>query len=148
MVAVIRPDDWNVALFVHVAGAMLTVAALLVATAAAAGARRGGDDTAALTRFSFRTLLLAALPAFIVMRVGAEWIASKEDLDDPSWLGIGYSASDGGLLLTVIAIVVAWRATKRRPEAAAGVRTAVLVLCAIVLVAYLVTVWAMTAKPS
>ena len=148
MVAVVRPDSWNVALLVHVAGAMLTMGGLVVATVAVAGARRRREGTAVLARLGFRTLLLAVLPALIVMRVGAEWIASEEDLADPSWIGIGYSTADGGILLTVIATVLAWRATKRGADGPGRLGTAVLVLCGLVLVAYAVTIWAMTTKPS
>ena len=39
-------------------------------------------------------LLYGAFPGYIVMRVAAQWIYSKEGLDDlptdPSWIGIGF----------------------------------------------------------
>ena len=104
MVAAIRPDAWNFPLFVHVAGAMLLVGALVVVVATMAGALRRGDGAEVLTGLAFRTLLIGVLPAYILMRGGAEWIGSKEDVpDDVDWIGIGYSVADGGLLLTIIA---------------------------------------------
>ena len=149
MLAAIRPDDWNLALLVHVAGAMLLVAAVVVTAATMGAALRRGDGTVGLTRVAFRSLLLGVIPAYVVMRAGAEWIASKENVpDDASWVGIGYSVADGGLLLVLIATVLAWRAT-RRPDGDPGwpVR-ATAILAALLVVAYVVAVWAMTTKPS
>ena len=101
MLAIVRPDGWNLPLLVHVAGAMLLVGALVVALAVTAGALRRGDDAAVLTRLAYRTLLIGVLPAYLTMRVGAEWIASEEAVgDDAAWIGIGYGTSDAGLLLT------------------------------------------------
>ena len=88
------------------------------------------------------------LPAYILMRGGAEWIGSKEDVpDDVDWIGIGYSVADGGLLLTIIAAVLAWRAARRGAAGPGGLGRAVLVLAAVLIVAYGVAIWAMTAKP-
>jgi hypothetical protein len=148
MLAIARPDSWNLPLFVHVAGAMLLVGALVVVLVASAGALRRGDGTAALARLSFRSLLLGVLPAYIVMRIGAEWIASEEAVGDPTWVGIGYATSDGGLLLTIVAIVLAWRAARRGADGPGGMGRAVVVLAGLLLLAFLVAVWAMTAKPS
>lgn len=145
MLAIVRPDAWNLPLFVHVAGAMLLVGALVVVLAVTAGALRRGDDAAVLTRLGYRTLLLGVLPAYIVMRVGAEWIASESAVGDPTWVGIGYATADGGLLLTIAATVLAWRATRRGPG---GSARAVFVLSALLIVAYAVAIWAMTAQPA
>jgi hypothetical protein len=148
MLATFRPGDWNLPLLVHVAGAMLLVGGLVVATAATAAALRGGgDDAAALTRLGFRVLLLGVLPAHVVMRVSAEWVASTEKVGDATWLDIGYSTADGGLVLTIVATVLAWRATRRGADGPGGLGRAIVVLCAVLLVAYAVTLWAMTAKP-
>ena len=139
--AAIRPDDWNLPLFVHVAGAMVLVGALVLAITAAASENH---------RLAFRTLLYAAIPSWIAMRVSAQWIFSKENLDDldpePAWIGIGFMTSESTLLLIIAATVCAWRAGRR--ERGGGLRTATLVLTGIVLVAYVVAVWAMTTKPS
>jgi hypothetical protein len=148
MVAAIRPDAWDFPLFLHVAGAMLLVGALVVVVATMAAAVRRGDGAEVLTALAFRTLLIGVLPAYVVMRAGAEWIASEEDVpDDADWIGIGYSTADGGLLLTVIAAVLAWRAARRGAAGPGGLGRAVLVLAAVLIVAYGVALWAMTAKP-
>ena len=148
MVATIRPDSWNFPLFIHVAGAMLLVGALVVVVATMGGALRRGDGVEVLTSLAFRTLLIGVLPACILMRAGAEWIASEEDVpDDADWIGIGYSTADGGLLLTIIAAVLAWRVARRGAAAPGGLARAVLVLAAVLIVAYALAIWAMTAKP-
>ena len=102
-----------------------------------------------LTRLAYRTLLLGVLPAYVTMRAGAEWIASEEAVgDDAAWIGIGYGTSDGGLLLTIIATVLAWRAARRGAAGPGGAGRAVLVLSALLIVAYTVAIWSMTAKPA
>jgi hypothetical protein len=97
---------------------------------------------------------MAVLPAWVVLRVSAEWIADKEgwnDVDDPpDWIGIGYIAGDAGLLLIVISGLLGWFALRRargdgdRPGT--GVRVAA-VLIGLLLVLNLVALWAMTTKP-
>jgi hypothetical protein len=147
MLAIIRPDDWNLPLFVHVAGAMLLVAALTVVLVLGGVALRRGDGTAALTQLAFRGLLIGVIPAYLVMRVGAEWIASKAEWGEPAWINIGYSTADGGLLLAIIATVLAWRVAKRGDDGPGGMGRAVVILAGILLIAYVVAIWAMTAKP-
>ena len=141
VLAAIRPDDWNLALFVHILGAMTLVGSLaLVATSIAA------DNL----RLGFRTLWIAVIPSWIVMRVAAQWIASKEHIDDldpePDWVGIGYATSEGSFLLLIIATICAGIAARR--ARGGGLRTATLVLVGISLVAYVVAIWAMTTKPT
>jgi hypothetical protein len=148
MLAVIRPDAWNLPLFLHVAGAMLLVGALVVVVATMAAALSRGDGAEALAGLAFRTLLIGVLPAYVLMRVGAEWIASEEGVpDDVDWIGIGYAVADGGLLLAIIATVLAWRAKRRGAAGPGGPGRAALVLAAVLIVAYGVAIWAMTAKP-
>ena len=141
VLAAVRPDDWNLALFVHILGAMALVGSLgLVATSIAA------DNV----RLGFRTLWIAVIPSWIVMRVGAQWIASKEGVDDidptPSWVDIGYSTSEGSFLLLIIATICAGIAARR--ARGGGLRTATLVLVGISLAAYVFAIWAMATKPT
>jgi hypothetical protein len=141
VLASIRPDDWNLPLFLHILGAMAVVGSVvLVATQVAAGNMRLG----------FRTLLVAVIPSWIVMRVAAQWIASKEGWDDvdpsPAWLDVGYSTSEGSFLLLLIATVCAGFAARR--ARGGGLRTATLVLVGISLAAYVVAIWAMATKPT
>ena len=148
MLAAIRPDEWNLPLTVHVAGAMLLVAALVVVVAAMAAAPRRGDGAAVLASLAFRSLLLGVLPAYVVMRASAEWLASEEGTGDPAWIGIGYATADGGLLLAIVATLLAWRAARRGAAGAGGLGRAVVVLSALLLVVYAVAIWAMTTKPT
>ena len=149
--AAVRPDDWNFPLLLHVLGAMVLVALLAAAAVVLVVAVRG-DDRAPALRFAFRTLLIGAIPAYLVMRVGAEWIASKEHLEDSdaNWIGIGYSIGDGGLLLLIVMTVLAGLALRR---ARRGGEPRVLVrwstgLTLVLIAAYAVALWAMVAKPA
>ena len=147
MLAAVRPDDWNLPLLVHITGAMLLVGFLVVAAAGDLRAAAGPREAPVLARVGFRTLLLGALPAYIVMRGGAEWIASTEDVSgEATWIGIGYMVSDAGLLVLLIATFLGARASRRAGAGGAAGR-AVAILSLVLLVAYGVAVWAMTAKP-
>jgi len=149
MVAVVRPDSWNLPLFVHVAGAMLLVGALVVVTVAMAAALRRGDGFEVLTRLAFRALLIGVIPSYVLMRAGAEWIASEENIpDELDWVGIGYIVADLGLLLTLITAVLAWRAARRGADGPGGAGRAAFVLAAVLIVAYGVALWAMATKPA
>jgi len=150
VLAAIRPDDWNFPLLVHVLGATLLVGGLIAAvTALLLGWRR---DSAFYTRFGFRSLLLVALPAWFIMRIGAQWIYSKENFsedDEPGWLGIGYLTADLGGLLLLLTIVLTGIGARRMRE---GEGPSVLgrlggVLATLVLLGYIVAVWAMSGKP-
>jgi hypothetical protein len=146
-----RPHSWDLALIVHVAGAMVLVGGLI--TAAAAGIIGWKDESGALRRLSYWTLLTVAFPGWIVMRVGAEWIASKEGLDnlksDPTWLGIGFATADGGGLLLLIALIVGGIGVRRmRSGKGNGLIKASSVIATVLVAAYVVTVWAMGGKPS
>jgi hypothetical protein len=149
MIAAIRPDSWDFPLFVHVAGAMLLVGALVVVVATMGAALRNGEGVEVLARLAFRTLLIGVLPAYILMRVGAEWVKSEAGFpDDLGWIGIGYGVADGGLLLTIIAAVLAWRASRRGAAGPGGLGRAVFVLAGVLILAYGVAIWAMAAKPT
>lgn len=149
-IALVRPDDWNFPLLVHVGGAMLLVGSLVTVAALLLLAWR--SNSPGLIRLGFRTLLIAALPSYVLMRVGAEWINSKENIpDEADWIGIGYITADGGavfLLISMILAGIAARRAGRQPGGGGTLGRVVTVLTLIVLAAYVVAVWAMTAKPS
>jgi hypothetical protein len=149
VLASVRPDELNLPLFLHVLGAMLLVGVLLMAVVGLAAARAGVPGSA---RFGFRSLLIAGIPSYLMMRIGAQWIADKEKLadSDATWITLGYAVAEGGLLLMVIALVCSGIASRRagRGEQAGGLATAATWLCAVLLVAYVVALWAMSAKPS
>jgi len=129
---------------------MMLVGALVLAGAAMALAWRNGS--APLARLSYRALLLGAIPSWILMRAGAEWIASKEDLtadSDLSWISIGFTTADAGIVVLLVATLCAGLALRRarRNEGAAGLGRASAVLVSLLVVAYVVVIWAMTTKP-
>lgn len=150
MFASIRPDDVNVALLVHVTGALVLVGALVTSGAAAVIGWR--DSTDALRRISYKTLLFVALPAFIVMRVGGEWTYVEENLDDlpdQTWVGIGFITSDLGGILLLLALILGGIGLRRsRSGGGRELLQASGVIALILLALYVVAVWAMGAKPS
>jgi hypothetical protein len=154
LVAIIRPSDWEFPLFVHVLGAILLMGALLVAgwSLLAAWRRREPTEVVALTRFGLWSLLLGVVPAWILMRAGAEWIYSREGYsgdDDPGWLGVGYITADLGFILLVISLVLSIVGLRRLRDdtTSSALARIVAVVALVLLVAYAVAVWAMTAKP-
>jgi len=155
VVGALRPSEIDVPLFVHILGAMTLVGVLLVTALSLlmAGRREGGEATA-LARIGLWTLALGAVPTFAAMRIGAQWTASREGLDDvpddPTWLGIGYLTADLGGLLLFVSLVLAVVGLRglRSDTARPGALTRVVGILAVVLLAtYVVAVWAMTAKP-
>ena len=148
VLAIIRPDDWNVALFLHVLGAMVATGGLVLALVYLAAAWRGNQPR--LFRAGYKALLYGAIPGYIVMRGAAQWIYAKEGLDeletDPAWIEIGFITTDAGLLFLLIATITAGVSTRRGDDGTVAVRVATS-LTALMLIAYIVTVWAMTAKP-
>jgi hypothetical protein len=150
VVAAIRPDSWNFPLFLHVVGAMILVGGLL-ASASALGFARGD---ARLLRLGYWSLLVISLPGWVLMRIGAGWISSKEGWDDlpdefePRWLSIGGFVADvGGLILIVSLIVGGVGVYRLREEKGSGLLRAAMVLSLVLLAAYVVAVWAMAGKP-
>jgi hypothetical protein len=149
--AAIRPNSIDLALIVHVAGAMVLVGALV--TAAAAGIIGWRDETGALRRLSYRTLLFVALPAWFVMWFGAIWTESREHLDDlsnpPAWLGVGHIAAEGGGLLLLIALILGGIGTRRsRAGRGDGLIRASSAIATFLVAVYVIAIWAMGAKPS
>jgi hypothetical protein len=151
VIAAIRPDDVNLPLLLHVLGAMLLVGTLLaVGTAIVMGWRRGGD-TVGFTRFGLRTLLLGVFPAYVLMRVGAQWTEAASDYPDdfePAWIGVGYITADAGAVLIIVSMILSGIGLRKlRGGGGVGLGRAVGIISVLLLVAYVVAVWAMTAKP-
>jgi hypothetical protein len=150
VLAIIRPSSWEFPLFLHVLGAMILVGGLL-ASASSLGFARG---EVRYLRLGYWSLLAVSLPGWVLMRVGGEWIASREGwtdkgVDDPTWLGIGFLLADlGGLILLISLIVGGIGVYRLRQGKGAGLLNATLVLALVLLVAYVVAVWAMSGKPS
>jgi hypothetical protein len=148
LLAVVRPDDQNFPLFLHVAGATILVGGLLTGASTLAYAR---GDTRFL-RLGYWTLLAVALPGLVLMRIGAQWIYTKQGWDDvedePAWIMIGGVTADlGGALFLVSLAVGGFGIYRLREGKGAGLLRATMVIAVILLAAYVVAAWAMAGKP-
>lgn len=153
ILAAIRPDDVNFPLFLHVFGAMLLVGTLFAVALATVLAWKRPDDATGLTRFALRTLLIGVVPAWFAMRIGAQWTASREhipDNADAAWLGIGYGTAEGGGLLILVSIILGVVGLRKLRSGTSGVGfgRVVGVISILLLVAYVIAIWAMTTKPT
>jgi hypothetical protein len=150
--AAIRPDGENFPLFLHVLGAMILVGGLVTGAAALAYAR--GSVNA--LRLGYFSLLAVSLPGWVLMRIGAQWIYSKqpwgelpEGEEEPAWLGIGYVIADAGGLLLLISLIVGGIGMYRmRSGKGMGLLKGTMVISLLLLAAYVVAVWAMSGKPT
>jgi hypothetical protein len=151
LLAASRLESWNFPLFVHVLGAMVLVGGL-VAGASALGFARG--DVRFL-RLGYWSLLAVSLPGWVLMRVGGQWIYSREGWDDlpggvdePGWLALGFIVGDlGGLILLVSLIIGGVGMYRLRKGKGTGLLKTTLVLSLALIAASLVAVWAMSGKP-
>jgi hypothetical protein len=107
-----------------------------------------------MLRLGYWSLLAVALPGYIIMRIGAQWIYSKENWDDvpddliPAWLDIGFLVADGGALVLLVALVVGGIGVYRLREGKGeGLLKVTMVLSFVLLVAYVIAAWAMAGKP-
>jgi hypothetical protein len=148
--AAVRPDSWNFPLFLHVLGAMILVGGLVTGASALAFAR----GEARLLRLGYWSLLAVSLPGWVLMRIGAQWIYSKEGWGDvpdkvrPGWLGTGVFIADVGGLILVVSLVAGGVGVYRLREGkGSGLIKVTLVLSLVLLAAYVVAVWAMAGKP-
>ena len=146
--ATIRPDAWNFPLFLHVLGAMILVGGLL--TGASTLAYAHGDVK--YLRLGYWTLLAVALPGLVLMRLGAQWIYTKEDWDDvadePTWIMIGGVTADIGGGLFILSLIAGGIGLRRlRDGGGAGLLKATMVVALLLLAAYVVAAWAMAGKP-
>ena len=146
MLAAIRPDSWNLPLFLHVLGATLTFGATAtVAIVAFAGRTAASERALWLRGLGFKIGLLVLVPAWFLLRIPAAWIDSKEfPHHEPGWVGVGYPVTEGGAVLIVVMLILAWF-SRRKLES----RTAAVVpwLATVYLAALAVAWWVMTTKP-
>jgi hypothetical protein len=153
VLAAIRPDDQSFALLLHLVGATVVFGALLASATSLALAR--GDTR--LLRLGYFSLLLVGLPGLILMRLAGEWLYRlqnwddlPEQIDEPAWLGIGFVVADWGGLLFLLALALGGVGVYRlrHQKGGAGLLKATMVVALILIVAYIVAVWAMTGKPN
>jgi hypothetical protein len=128
-------------LFLHVLGGMLTWGAVGTAVLLSF-VTLGRSEGAFLRRATFRTLVLA-IPFYVLLRVFAQVIYDREkDVfggKDPTWVGIGFLASDLGLLILLASIGCAYWWTRSGKAIAgrlvAGLSSVLLVLLTIAMLA-------------
>jgi hypothetical protein len=127
---------------------MILVGGTLTGASALAFAR----GTAPILRLGYYSLLAVALPGYILMRIGGQWIYSKEGLDDApidsAWTTIGFVVADAGAVLLLIALIVGGIGVRRlRRGGGTGLLKATMVISLLLLAAYVVAIWAMAGKP-
>jgi hypothetical protein len=148
MLAVIRPDSWNLPLFLHVLGATVLFGSTATLALAGFAGRSRTQHARLLSRLVFRTWLLVIVPSWILMRVAAEWILSKEYPDGaktPGWVDVGFTVSEGGAILLLALGILAWLSARK--DGGGRVGAAVPWLAALYVVALGVAMFAMSGKP-
>ena len=160
----------NFPLLVHVTGAMILVGGVLAAAAALVLAR--GDERK--LQLGYYSLLFVGLPGLILTKIGATAIWSKESShsligaafphsDDPRWIEAGGTALDGGGALLVLALILGWFGVRRmggkerdflaklpvvKKMTGETLLKVTTVISVVLLVGYVVAIWAMSTKPS
>jgi hypothetical protein len=145
--AIQQGSNGDLPLFLHVLGATMAFGAIVTLVIVGFAARRAASDRALwLRRLNFRIALLVVLPTWILMRVGAQWIDSKEypHGHEPGWVGVGFLVSDVGALIVLALLILSWFGSRRDDSRAA---TVVPWLAALYAVALGVAWFAMSAKP-
>jgi hypothetical protein len=144
LIAVLRPNAWDLPLFVHVLGAVLLFGGAASISLLSLAAVRAQEHARLLRGVAFWTTLLLLWPSFVLMRAGAQWIQSREGLEDnpPDWVAVGFVVSDFGIVLLLALTLLAWLSLRRSRVAPwfAG-------LAVVYLVALGVAWFAMSAKP-
>jgi hypothetical protein len=138
----------DLALFMHVLGAMLLVGGLLAGTSLLAFAR--GD--LALLRLGYRTLVLVGVPSYAMLWGAGHWVYSEQGLDespiDPAWTTIGFLVVELGAVLFLVALALGGVGLRRmRDGRGHGLVQAAVVLTTLLIAALLFAAWAMSAKP-
>jgi uncharacterized cupredoxin-like copper-binding protein len=151
MLAAIRPAGQDLPVLLHIVGATLAFGALLASASFIALAR----GQVRLLRLGYFSLLLVALPGWILMRLSGEWIYRKQgwsglpnEFKHAAWLRIGFIVADGGGILFLVALVLGGIGVYRlKSGKSAGLLKLTMVIALALALAYVVAVWAMTGKP-
>jgi hypothetical protein len=152
MLAAIRGPGQDFPVLLHIVGATIVFGALLASAASLALAR----GEVRLLRLGYFSLLLVGLPALILMRLSGQWIYDKQGWDDvpdklhPTWLPIGFVVADYGGMLLLVALALGGIGIFRLRSGKGGstLLKLTMVIALILIVAYIIAVWAMTGKPS
>ena len=152
MLAAIRPGEQDFALLLHLVGATVVFGALLASATSILLAR--GETR--LLRLGYFSLLLVGLPGLILMRLAGQWLYNlqhwddlPDQIDEPAWLGIGFVVADWGGLLFLLSLALGGVGIYclRQGKSATGLLNATMLISLVLIVAYVVAVWAMTTKP-
>ena len=153
VLAAIRPDNQSFALLLHLVGATVVFGALLTSATSLLLAR--GDIR--LLRLGYFSLLLVGLPGLIVLRLAGQWLYQLQSWDklppqieQPTWLSIGFIVADWGGILFLLALALGGVGVYRLRNDKGGtlLLKATTVISLVLIVGYVVAVWAMTGKPS
>jgi hypothetical protein len=153
MLAAIRPDIQDFALLLHLVGATVVFGALLTSATSLVLAR--GETR--LLRLGYFSLLFVGLPGLILLRLAGQWLYQLQKWDDlpsqfaqPTWLDIGFIVADWGGFLFVLALVLGWVGIHRLRTDRGGalLLRATMVISIVLILGYVLAVWAMTGKPS
>jgi hypothetical protein len=153
LLAAIRPDDQSFALLLHLVGATVVFGALLASATSLALAR--GETR--LLRLGYFSLLLVGLPGLILMRLAGEWLYRLQNWDDlpeqieePAWLKVGFVVADWGGLLFLVALAVGGVGVHRlrNGKGGVGLLQVTMAISLVLVIAYVIAVWAMTGKPN
>jgi hypothetical protein len=153
MLSAIRPAGQDFPVLLHIVGATIAFGALLACAGFIALAR----GQIRMFRVGYFSLLLVALPGWILMRLSGEWIYRKQgwdslpsELKNASWLRIGFGVADYGGLVYLLALVLGGLdlLRLRSGKSGAGLLKVTMFIALVLAVAYAVAVWAMTGKPS
>jgi hypothetical protein len=143
MVGLVLP---NFRVFLHVLGAMVLVGGTAAVAVLGIATRTREKHAALLSRLAFRTLLFVVVPAFIVMRVGAQLVVDKEyPGSTPGWVDVGFVVTEPGLIILIALGVVAFLSARK--GGTGRLATTVAVLASIYVLALGIAIWAMTARP-
>jgi hypothetical protein len=151
VLAAIRGPGQDFPVFLHIVGATVVFGALLASATSLALAR--GETR--LLRLGYFSLLLVGLPGLILLRLSAQWIYSKEGWDNvpdqfqPTWLSIGFVVADYGGLLLLLALALGGIGVFRlRSGKGTTLLKLTMAIAFVLILAYVVAVWAMTGKPN
>jgi uncharacterized cupredoxin-like copper-binding protein len=150
MFAAIRPAGQDFPLLLHIVGATIVFGALLASASALALAR--GEIR--LLRLGYFSLLLVALPGWILMRLSGEWIYRKQgwnglpnQFKNADWLRIGFIVADFGGILFILALIMGGVGVYRLQHGkSASLLQATMFISLVIALGYVIAVWAMTGK--
>jgi hypothetical protein len=154
----IASRDWEFPLFLHVLTAMILVGTVFaVAFALVFAWQRGeGGDQVTFTRFAYKALLYGVIPAWVLMRIPAQWVFEESPWGDQGfgeedrWIQVGLLATEGGIVTIIAATILARLSLKRLERDGSDSRFGRLAALAVIglLLLLLAAIYTMTVKPT